>query len=505
MSATFAALGQRTYRLYFTGGAVSNIGSWVQRVAQDWLVLQIGGGATGLGITTGLQFLPFLLLSPLGGILADRFPKKRILQTTQVTMALLAGTLGLLTVTHSVQVWHVYVLAFLFGVAGALDAPARQSFVVEMVGRDRLANAIGLNSASFNAARLIGPALAGLLIVVIGTGPVILLNAVTYAGTFLALAFIRDSDLTAPEPVPHGKGMFAEGLRYVRTRPQLMLVMVIAGIVGAFGLNFQLTSALMATEVFGKGAGEFGVLGSVLAIGSLAGALMAARRGMPRGRLIVAAAAGFGAIEVVSGLMPTYVTYALTLPLVGFTSLTLLTAANSTLQLTVSPQMRGRVMAVYLMVFQGSTPIGSPIIGWIGEHLGARWTLILGGGISLVGVVVTALVVAHARHLVVRAHVLPTPHVHVFSEPTYDDRRATLATPAGRAAAGSVRRLLTGGDSYLAAIRRQPTARPTAPMRQSATGPLPTRPPATRPAPASPGPTRPVGRPAVSAASRAPA
>jgi MFS family permease len=267
VSATFAALGNRTYRLYFTGGAVSNVGSWVQRVAQDWLVLEIGGGAAGLGITTGLQFLPFLLLSPVGGIIADRFPKKRILQTTQVTMGLLAATLGVLTVTGAVTVWEVYVLAFLFGVAGALDAPARQSFVAEMVGKDHLANAIGLNSASFNAARLVGPGLAGLLIVSLGTGLTIVLNAVTYAGTFMALQLMREDQLNTPAKVERTKGMFGDGLRYLRQRPQLLLVLAIAGIVGAFGLNFQMTSALMATEVFGKGAGAYGVLGSILAIG----------------------------------------------------------------------------------------------------------------------------------------------------------------------------------------------------------------------------------------------
>ena len=479
MSATFAALGNRTYRLYFTGGAVSNVGSWVQRVAQDWLVLEIGGGAAGLGITTGLQFLPFLLLSPVGGIIADRFPKKRILQTTQVTMGLLAATLGVLTVTGAVTVWEVYVLAFLFGVAGALDAPARQSFVAEMVGKDHLANAIGLNSASFNAARLVGPGLAGLLIVSLGTGLTIVLNAVTYAGTFMALQLMREDQLNTPAKVERTKGMFGDGLRYLRQRPQLLLVLAIAGIVGAFGLNFQMTSALMATEVFGKGAGAYGVLGSILAIGSLAGALMAARRGMPRGRLIVMSALAFGVVELLAGLMPTYLTYALMLPLLGFTSLTLLTAANATMQLTVAPEMRGRVMAVYLMVFQGSTPIGSPIIGWIGQEFGARWTLLVGGGISFVGVLVATLLLAHARGLVLRAHVLPRPHLHVFSEPGYVTRRAELATPAARVANGSIRRLLTGGDRYLAAARRGVPIRPFAnrPLAARAGSGSPSRPP----------------------------
>jgi len=475
VSATFAALGNRTYRLYFTGGAVSNVGSWVQRVAQDWLVLEIGGGAAGLGITTGLQFLPFLLLSPIGGIIADRFPKKRILQITQVSMGLLASLLGVLTITNSVQVWQVYVLAFLFGVVGALDAPARQSFVVEMVGKDQLANAIGLNSASFNAARLVGPGLAGLMIVSLGTGITILVNAITYAGTFIALRFIADDQLRPPAKVERTKGMFGDGLRYLRGRPQLLLVLAIAGIVGAFGLNFQMTSALMATQVFGKGAGEYGILGSVLAIGSLAGALLAARRGMPRGRLIVLSAVAFGVVELVSGLMPSYLTFALILPLLGFASLTLLTAANATMQLTVAPEMRGRVMAVYLMVFQGSTPIGSPLIGWVGQEFGARWTLLVGGGVSLIGVLIATLLLAHARGLVLRAHVLPLPHMHVFTEPGYETRRAELATPAARVANGSLRRLLTGGDRYLAAARRGPANRPM--TARSASAPVPSRPP----------------------------
>ena len=466
----FAALGNKTYRLYFAGGAVSNIGAWVQRIGQDWLVLQIGG-ATALGITTGLQFLPFLLLSPLGGMLADRFPKRKILMCTQVTNLVLAAALGALTLSGHVVTWHVYVLALLFGVSGALDSPARQSFAVEMVGKDNVANAIGLNSASFNAARLCGPGIAGLLLVAMGTGLTLLLNALTYAGLFIALMKIRPQDLVSPEPISRAKGAFKEGISYIRGRSDLVLVMATVGFVAAFGLNMQLTSALMATEVFGKGAGEFGVLGSIVAIGTLAGALVAARRQRTRVRLIVVSGLLFSLSLVVAGLMPTYWTYAAVLPIAGFTSMTMITAANSIMQLKVEPAMRGRVTSIYMMVFLGSTPIGSPLVGWIGQEFGARWTLLLGGAISVVGALGASFVLSRTRGLVVRAHVLPRPHLHVFNEPDYADRMAELKTREGRLAVRPIERLLTGGDNYLARLTRSRRGpKPSAPLTTAPAG-----------------------------------
>ena len=301
--------------------------------------------------------------------------------------------------TGLVQAWHVYLIAFLFGTGTAFDAPARQAFVNEMVGRDQLANAVGLNSASFNLARMIGPALAGILIAWMGsgvgaTGWVILLNAGSYIAVIGSLARMRPSELTPTTPLGRGPGQLREGLRYVRSRPDLMLVMAIVFCVGTFGLNFQMTTALMATDVYGKGAGEYGVLGSILAIGSLAGSLLAARRVQPRQRLVIGAAIAFGLVEMVAGLMPTYLTFALILPLCGFAALTVVTAANALVQMTTAPEMRGRVMALYMAIFMGGTPFGSPLLGWIAEHAGARWTLIGGGALTVLGTLVATAVLA---------------------------------------------------------------------------------------------------------------
>ena len=273
MSPTFRSLRNHNYRLYATGGFVSNTGTWMQRVAQDWLVVLLAhNDGVALGITTGLQFLPALLLSPYAGLVADRMPKLRLLKITQSVMAMTALLLGVLAVTDAVQVWHVYVLALVFGIGSAFDAPARQSFVSEMVGPDDLSNAVGLNSASFNAARLAGPAIAGLLIGLFGggveaTGWVIVLNGFSYGAVLLALRAMVSADLHTAEREPRHKGQIRDAIRYLRGRPDLMLILCVVGFAGTFGLNFQMTSALMATQVFHKGATEYGLLGSIMAIG----------------------------------------------------------------------------------------------------------------------------------------------------------------------------------------------------------------------------------------------
>jgi MFS family permease len=408
LSPTFRSLHVRNYRLYASGAVVSNIGTWMQRVAQDWLVLQLThNNGTALGITTGLQFLPILLLSPYAGLVADRFPKRRLLQVTQLMLAGPALVLGLLAVTGVAQTWHVYLLAFVFGIGSAFDAPARQSFVSEIVGPDDLTNAVGLNSASFNLARMIGPALAGLLIAALGsgvsaTGAVILVNAVSYGAVILALQSMHQRELHVAKPVDRHPGMIREGVGYVTARPDLMLVLTIVFFAGTFGLNFQLTSALMATEVFHKGAGEYGILGTTLAIGSLAGALLAARRTRIRHRLVILAALSFGAAEIVAGLLPSYLAFAVWTPVLGIASLTMITSANASFQLSVDPAMRGRAMALYLMVFMGGTPIGSPIVGWVGQTFGARWTLVGGGAATLLGTLLAVVVFSRAKGLIGR-------------------------------------------------------------------------------------------------------
>jgi len=398
VSPTFRALRNPNYRLYVAGSVVSNTGTWMQRVAQDWLVLSLPGtGGTELGITTGLQFLPVLMLSPYAGVVADRFSKRAMLQLTQLGMAFSSLLLGAIAVSGHAEVWMVYALAFIFGIASAFDGPARQSFVSEMVGPDDLTNAVGLNSASFNTARLVGPGLAGILIGLLGggviaSGWVILLNGISY---FAVIAQLRRMDarlLHSPELRGGSPGTLLEGMRYVRSQPKMLMILVLVFFAGTFGMNFQVTSALMATQVFGKGAGEFGILGSCLAVGSLAGALLAARRPRIRIRLLFVAAIGFGVAEIVAGLLPSYVTFALFAPVIGFSTITLLNSSNATMQITSDPALRGRVMALYMTVVMGGTPLGSPLIGWIGEHLGARWTLIIGGLLVLVGVAVALLV-----------------------------------------------------------------------------------------------------------------
>lgn len=401
MSPTFRALRIRNYRLYALGGVVSNTGTWMQRVAQDWLVLQLytdpAAASTALGVTVGLQFLPILLLSPYAGLVADRVDKRRLLQATQLFMAATSIVLAVLAVTGVITPWMVYVLVLLFGAAAAFDAPARQSFTSEMVGPEDLPNAVGLNSASFNLARVIGPALSGVLIAALGggvtaTGWVIGVNALTYFAVIGALQMMRDSELQQIERAPRGPGMIRDGVRYVRSRPDLMMIMFAAFFAGTFGMNFQMTSALMATQVFDKGASEYGLLGTTLAVGSLTGALLGARRvKQPRLRLVIGAAVAFAVIEIALGLMPSYVTFAALTPLLGLSLLTMLNAANTSVQMSTPAPLRGRVMALYMTLVMGGTPLGAPFIGWIGATFGARWTLVGGGLLVLVGVALAVL------------------------------------------------------------------------------------------------------------------
>jgi MFS family permease len=371
------------------------------RVAQDWLVLTelTDHSSAALGIVTGLQFLPFLLLAPWAGMIADRFPKRRTLLVTQSALAVSSLVLGALVVTHTAELWMVYAIALFSGVATALDNPARQSFVSEMVPRDRLANAVALNSASFNAGRLIGPGIAGLAIAVFNTGVALLLNTTTFVAVLVALVLLRTSELR-PAPVSRGRGAVKDGLRYVRGRPDLVLVMALVFVLGTFGMNFQITTALMATQEFGKGPTEFGLLGSIMAIGSLAAALLSARRARPRLRHLLTALVGFVAATGLAAAAPTYTLFALALVPVGLSALTALTTANAMVQLRVEPYMRGRVMALYMAIFMGGTPVGAPIIGWVGDVLGARWTIAI--GTVAVAVALTGVSVWLGRHENVR-------------------------------------------------------------------------------------------------------
>ena len=370
----------------------------MQRVAQDWLVLSLThGSGAALGITTGLQFLPLLLFGLYGGVIADRFPKRRILMITQTVMGTLALLLGLLAVTGTAQVWHVYALAFCLGVATVVDNPTRQTFAAEMVGPDDLSNAIALNSAIFNTARIVGPAIAGVLIAAIGTGPVFMVNAASFGAVLFGLYLMRDEELYIRPRVARAKGQLREGLRYVRERRDLVMLLIVLFFVAAFGMNFQMTTALMSRQVFHTGASSFGLASTMLAVGAVSGSLLSARRKTPRMRLMLVAAALFGVLEIASGMMPSYDLFLWSMIPTGLALLTFNTTANAVMQLSVPARMRGRVMGLYMLVFAGSAPIGAPLLGWLAEVFGPRSGLVIGGVVSLVAVVAVVTIMAPGR------------------------------------------------------------------------------------------------------------
>jgi MFS family permease len=392
LTTTFRSLRVRNYRLFASGQVVSLSGTWAQRVAQDWLVLDLShNSGVALGITTGLQFLPVLLFGLYGGVLADRYDKRALLVGAQVSMGVLALVLGLLDVTGLVQLWQVYALAFLLGLASVVDTPVRQAFVVEMVGADDLPNAVSLNSATFNISRILGPAVAGLAINHVGTAPVFLANAATYVAVIVGLLAIRKDDLFDARRVARAKGQLREGLSYVRASPQLYVPIALVAVIGTFGLNFQITLALISKQTFHLGAGSYGALSAMLATGSLIGALGSARRSSAPGpRVLYGSALAFGICEVLTGLAPSYAVMAVLLVPTGAAVLTFTTAANSTVQLGSAPHMRGRVMALYVLVFLGGTPFGAPLIGAVAEVLGPRSSLLIGGVVSAAAAVVAA-------------------------------------------------------------------------------------------------------------------
>ncbi len=389
MKRIFESLSVRNYRLFAGGQLVSLSGTWMQRVAQDWLVLRLShNSGTAIGITTGLQFLPLGLLGLYGGVIADRYPKRRLLVGTQISMALIAAALAVLDLSGTVNLFEVYLLALLLGFATVVDNPTRQAFVSEMVGPDHIVNAVGLNSATFNSARVIGPAIAGVLIGVVGTGWVFGINAASYLAVIAGLLLIRESELHSTGRVARAPGQVLEGLRYVRSRFDLIAPIALVAVIGTVSFNFQVTLALMDKTVFHKGAAAYGLLSSAIAVGSLGGALIGARRGMPSRRTLIGGAFVFGVLELVLGFVPGYDLLALMLLPTGLFAISFSTAANSTVQLRSDPVMRGRVMGLYMLVFAGGTPIGSPLVGWLAQEYGARWSLIVGGAAAMLAALV---------------------------------------------------------------------------------------------------------------------
>ena len=401
MSAMFRALGVRNYRLWFAGALVSNTGLWMQRIAQDWLVLTelTDDDAAAVGITAALNFGPQLLLAPFAGVVADRVSRRAMLIITQATMMVLGVGLGLLTVTGAVELWMVFGFALALGIASAFDAPARQAFVSELVPADRLGNAVALNATAFNAARLIGPALAGVLVAAIGTGWVFFINAATYLAVFAALALLRRAEFTVLARSPRSASGLIDGFRYVRGRSDLRLVLVMVFLVGMFGLNFALFLATMVRIEFRGGPEVLGLVSSIMAIGSIAGALLAARSERPRLRTITLSATGFGVGLVACSLAPDLWLFVAAAVATGFASLNLLTTANAYVQTMTRPAYRGRVISLYLAVLFGGTPFGAPLLGVIASAAGPRWAMAAGGLGCLLAAAIAAVYWARTREV----------------------------------------------------------------------------------------------------------
>lgn len=375
----------RNFRILFPANALSNIGTWAQIIAQDWLILELtNNNGFYLGLVTAIQFIPVMLLSLHGGLLADRFDKRKLLIATNALAALASYALGFLVVFEVIQLWHVFICAAVLGVAAAIDAPIRQSLTAEIVGHSDVANAVSLNSANFNAGRLIGPALSGFLIARFDTGPSFLINATSYLAVITALLFMRSSDFFI-QTKEKTLGTVREGLRYVRARPDLYVVMALIFFASTFGLNFQIFNALMATKEFGKGPASYGLLGTYVAIGSLAGALISARLERFRDSLmVVRLGVWFSIVVIALAFMPTYTIYSIWLPIGGISALTMLISANSYVQVNSDPAVRGRVMGIYLLIFLGGTPVGSLLIGYLTEAVGVRQTILICGLIPLI-------------------------------------------------------------------------------------------------------------------------
>ncbi len=396
---TFAALRVRNYRLFASGQVVSLVGTWMQRVAQDWLVLELSGGSpVALGVAAALQFGPTLLLSLWGGAIADRYDKRRLLIGLQIGMGACALVLGLLDVAGLVTLAQVYVLCVLLGCFSALDGPVRQSFAGEMVGSGSLANAVALNSMTFNTARIVGPAIAGLLVAAVGTGWVFMINAATFVAVLAGLFAMRSAEMHAYARAPRERGAVRAGLREVRRHPDVVLLLVLVFFVSTLGINFFVTLAIVARNVFGRGAESYGLLTSALGLGCLLGAFGAARRvGRPRLRTVLVAAAVFGVCELAAGLMPNYALVALLLVPTGAAQLLFTSAANAAVQLGVDESVRGRVMGLWMLVLLGGTPAGGPALGWLAEEFGGRAPLVLGGAASVVAALAAGLWVVLRR------------------------------------------------------------------------------------------------------------
>lgn len=382
-SRTFRSLKVRNYRIYFFAQFISISGMWMQLVAQGWLVLKLTDSGLALGVTAALQFLPLLVLGAWGGLLADRFDKRKGLVLTQTAAGILALILGLLTATGAVELWMVYALSLLLGFVNVIDMPMRQAFVVEMVGARDLPNAVALNGASFTAARMVGPAAAGILIQVAGIAPSFFINAVTYLAVIGGLLAMRRSELMSSAPLVRARGQLREGFRYVWKTHDLRFTLLMIALVATFAFNFQVLLPVLAKHEFGGDAGTYGLMGSVMGFGAVVGALFAAAQHRPRRKMLLGASLGSGIFLIATAAAPTLPIALICLWFVGASNLVFIATANATLQVTCDDKMRGRVMALYAIVFLGGTPVGGPIIGWIAEQFGGRAGVLAGGVVAL--------------------------------------------------------------------------------------------------------------------------
>jgi MFS family permease len=386
---TLRSFKHRNFKILFSANFLSNIGTWAQGVAQAWLILELTDSGTYLGIVTALQFAPILFFSISGGKIADKFNKRKVLMLTNLTAGASALSVATLVLTENIKIWHVMLFAFMLGMGNAIDAPVRQSFNVEVVGKQDLPNAVGLNSTNFNIGRLIGPGLSGLLIAAYGTGVSFLLNGISYLIVIIALMNIRESELFI-EKRKSSSTKIREAMDYVAARPDILSVMITVFFATSFGLNFNIFNTMMATQVFDKGAAEYGALGSILAVGSLSGAIISARLEKKRGpRFVMIGSMIFSAVLILSAFAPTYLVYSILLPIIGCVALLTFIGANTMVQLRTDSQIRGRVMGIYLTVFLGGTPIVSPFIGIMTQEVGTRQTVAICGLISLLAAIAT--------------------------------------------------------------------------------------------------------------------
>ena len=378
-----SSLRQRNYRLFFFGQLVSVAGTWMQSVAQSFLVLDLTHSGTQLGLTSAARFLPMFLFGPVGGVFADRMDRKRVLYLTQSLSGLLAAVFAVTVATHSIRLWIIYLLAIALGFVNVFDNPARQSFISEMVSAEDLPNAVTLNSVAMNMARVFGAALGGVIAAAIGLALCFACNALSFAAVLVSLAAMRTSELFPTKRVTRQKRQVREGLRYVRSTPELLIPLVMIAVIGTLAWEFQVTLPLMASKVFHGGAASYGVMASVMGGGAVVGGLISAARSRPRARALCLAAVGWGIAILAAAVAPSMALELAALVFVGYGSITFNSLAKTTLQLAAKPEMRGRVMALWALAWLGSTPIGGPIVGWVGQAIGARWALVIGGVAAL--------------------------------------------------------------------------------------------------------------------------